>query len=140
MAGLRHRDGDQPLPVPNDSPDVQSMVIADIGARRELGIQRYGVALQPFNGRRTIQDAYEECLDLVVYLRGEMAERDQLNAAVARLAVQLDAAQKALRRLSLNDEMAGMGQRDDDPEAVARCAYAKRALDEIEAIAAAGVR
>jgi hypothetical protein len=41
-------------------------------------------------------------------------------------------AHKALRRLSLNDEMAGMGQRDDDPEAIARCRYACRALDEVE--------
>ena len=41
-------------------------------------------------------------------------------------------AHKALRRLSLNDEMAGMGQRDDDPEAIARCRHARRALDEME--------
>ena len=55
--GLRHREGDQPLPVRNDSRDIQSMVIDDIRARRELGISRYGVALQPGNGRDAASSA-----------------------------------------------------------------------------------
>lgn len=70
------RAGDQRLPVPNGLPDVQSMVIADIGARRELGIRRYGTALQPFNGRDALRDAYEEAIDLAMYLRQAIAERD----------------------------------------------------------------
>lgn len=70
---MRMRPGDQPLPVRNEQPDVQSMVIADITARREVGIERYGTALQPGNGR----DAYEEALDLACYLRQAIAERDQ---------------------------------------------------------------
>ena len=74
--GLRLRPGDQPLPVPNDSQDIQSMVIADIEARRELGIRRYGTALQAHNGRDALRDAYEEALDLAVYLRQVIAERD----------------------------------------------------------------
>lgn len=73
---LRQREGDQPPPVPNDLPDVQSMVMADLTARRELGISRYGTALQAHNGRDMLRDAYEEALDLAVYLRGAIEERD----------------------------------------------------------------
>ena len=72
---LRQRPGDQPLPVPNARPDVQSMVIEDIRARRELGIQRYGTALQAHNGRDALRDAYEEALDLAMYLRQVIEER-----------------------------------------------------------------
>jgi hypothetical protein len=74
---LRRREGDQPLPVPNGLPDIQSLVIEDIGARRDLGIRRYGTSLQPHNGRDALRDAYEECLDLACYLRQAIEERDR---------------------------------------------------------------
>ncbi len=70
------REGDQPLPTPNDRPDIQSLVLEDIRERRNVGIQRYGTALQPHNGRDALRDAYEEALDLVMYLRQMMEERD----------------------------------------------------------------
>jgi hypothetical protein len=73
---LRLRKGDQPLPVKNSRTDIQSLVMADLENRRELGIKRYGTALQPFNGRDMLQDAYEEALDLAVYLRGVIEERN----------------------------------------------------------------
>ena len=73
---LRLREGDQPLPVKNSRTDIQSLVMADLESRRELGIKRYGTALQAFNGRDMLQDAYEEALDLAVYLRGEIEERN----------------------------------------------------------------
>jgi hypothetical protein len=74
--GLRQRPGDQPLPVPNGNPGVHSMVIADVEARRDLGIGRYGTLLQAGNGRDALRDAYEEALDLSVYLRQAIEERD----------------------------------------------------------------
>ena len=74
---LKLRDGDQPLPVKNEHTDIQSLVVADLEARKELGIKRYGTALQPFNGRDMLKDAYEEALDLAVYLRGVIEERDK---------------------------------------------------------------
>jgi hypothetical protein len=71
------REGDsQPLPTPNDRPAVQDMVIADIQARRELGVRRYGTSLQAFNGRDALRDAYEEALDLACYLRQVIEERE----------------------------------------------------------------
>jgi hypothetical protein len=74
---MKLRPGDQPLPVVNGRDDIQTMVIADIEARRQVGIQRYGTALQAHNGRDMLRDAYEEALDLAVYLRGVIEERDR---------------------------------------------------------------
>lgn len=72
----KQREGDQPLPTKNDQPDIQSLVILDIEERRRVGISRYGTALQPFNGRDVILDAYEEAMDLCMYLKQMMVERD----------------------------------------------------------------
>lgn len=76
---MKQRPEDQPLPVVNDNSDIQSMVISDIGKRRELGIQRYGTALQAHNGRDMLRDAYEEAIDLAIYLRGCIEERDTVD-------------------------------------------------------------
>ncbi|WP_433357711.1 hypothetical protein ACQP25_44850 (plasmid) [Microtetraspora malaysiensis] len=72
---LRVREGDQPLPTPNDGPDILALVAADFRERRELGIRRYGAPLQPHNGRRSDIDAYEEVLDLAAYIRQMIEER-----------------------------------------------------------------
>lgn len=82
--GLKQRPGDQPLPTPNGHPDIQSQVIADIEERRQVGISRYGTALQPFNGRDALRDLYEELLDGAMYVRQAMVERDA--AVLAALA------------------------------------------------------
>jgi hypothetical protein len=76
---LRRRPEDQPLPIPNDHESIHDMVARDIEKRKRLGLKRYGSLLQPFNGRDNLQDAYEEALDLVVYLRTEIEER-RINA------------------------------------------------------------
>jgi hypothetical protein len=55
---------------------VVDLVVADMQARKALGAQRYGVALQPFNGRDALRDAYEEALDLAMYLKQAIMERD----------------------------------------------------------------
>jgi hypothetical protein len=71
------REGDtQALPRIHDAPFVQDAVIADIEARRQVGIRRYGTALQPHNGRDALLDAYEEALDLAMYLKQALMERD----------------------------------------------------------------
>jgi hypothetical protein len=73
---LRRRAGDQPLPTRNDLPNVQDMVIADMEARKAVGLARYGTLLQPHNGRDFLLDAYQEAMDLAIYLRGCLYERD----------------------------------------------------------------
>lgn len=70
------REGDQKLPNKNDYKFVQDLVIADIEARKQVGISRYGTALQPFNGRDALQDAYEEAIDLAMYLKQCILERN----------------------------------------------------------------
>lgn len=67
---------EQPMPTRNGHVSIQSLVRADLEAREQVGIQRYGTALQPHNGRDALRDAYEEALDLACYLRQAMAERD----------------------------------------------------------------
>lgn len=66
----------QPDPVPNDHPAVWDLVIADMRARDAKGRATYGTPLQPHNGRDALQDALEEALDLVAYLRQAIYERD----------------------------------------------------------------
>lgn len=74
VAKLMHEE--QPMPVKNNHPIIQDLVLADIQKRKELGIERYGTGLQPFNGRDFLRDGYEESMDLLMYLRGEMYQRD----------------------------------------------------------------
>lgn len=76
---------EQAMPVPNDSPSVQGMVRADLEIRERIGVERYGTALQPNNGRDALRDAYEEALDLSCYLRQAIEERprEDVDAAVA---------------------------------------------------------
>ena len=49
--------------------DIATLVKNDIEARAQLGEKKYGERLKANNGRRGIQDAYEECLDQSMYLR-----------------------------------------------------------------------
>jgi len=67
---------DQPAPAASAG-DVWRLVLADMEERRLLGIKRYGTPLQPHNGRDALVDAYQEALDLVVYLRQAIEERTQ---------------------------------------------------------------
>lgn len=64
----------QPPPLPNARRAVWDLVIEDMKARDKLGYKRYGTRLQPFNGRDALVDAYQEALDLCVYLRQKMEE------------------------------------------------------------------
>lgn len=68
----------QPDPKPNDSTPIWELIVKDMQARDQLGRERYGVPLQAGNGRDSLQDAYEEALDLVAYLRTEIENRKQV--------------------------------------------------------------
>lgn len=56
--------------------EVLPLVLADLQARVAKGEKLYGEPLTTHNGRRALQDAYEEALDLALYLRQALAERD----------------------------------------------------------------
>lgn len=53
------------------------LVDADMKERDRVGRERYGTPLQAGNGRDALVDAYQEALDLVVYLRQAIEERDR---------------------------------------------------------------
>lgn len=65
----------QPQPTPNESRPIWEMVIEDMRERDRFGREKYKTPLQVGNGRRTLLDAYQEALDLCVYLRLEIEER-----------------------------------------------------------------
>ena len=56
-------------------PATWQLVIADMQDRDRIGREKYGTPLQPLNGRDSLVDAYQEALDLCVYLRNEIEER-----------------------------------------------------------------
>ena len=64
----------QIAPIPNNEPGIADLVIKDILAKKEAGLQKYGVPLQAFNGRNPIVDAYQEAIDLTKYLKTILEE------------------------------------------------------------------
>ena len=65
----------EPPPTASTSRPTWELVIADMQERHKAGVRKYGLPLQPFNGRDNIVGAYQEVLDLAVYLRNEIEER-----------------------------------------------------------------
>jgi hypothetical protein len=65
----------EPPPVPNERTPIWDLVVADMQARNRSGTAKYGTPLQAHNGRDALVDAYQEALDLVVYLRQAIEER-----------------------------------------------------------------
>lgn len=54
---------------------VLPLVLDDLAKRIEGGAKEYGEPLTTFNGRKPLQDAYEEVLDLALYLKQELLEQ-----------------------------------------------------------------
>lgn len=59
-----------------DRREVLPSVLADLGARVAKGAAQYGEPLTTHNGRDPLLDAYEEALDLALYLKQALMERD----------------------------------------------------------------
>lgn len=53
---------------------LHNLIAKDLARRLELSKKRYGTGLQAFNGRNALLDAYEEILDLAVYLKQRLVE------------------------------------------------------------------
>lgn len=66
---------EEPPPKPQSTTPIWHLVIKDMLDRDQAGRDRYGTPLQAHNGRKPLIDAYQELLDLCVYLRQEMEER-----------------------------------------------------------------
>lgn len=65
---------EQSPPLPSRG-DIWLLVLKDMEARRLHGIEKYGQPVQAFNRRDALVDAYQEALDLCVYLRQAIEER-----------------------------------------------------------------
>jgi hypothetical protein len=66
-----------PEPPPKGGTDcVLPTLIKDLVARGVLGQGKYGKPLQTHNGRDALMDAYQEALDLSMYLCQLIMERD----------------------------------------------------------------
>ena len=76
----------EPAPMANNHPAIADIVAgeliaehapkvaADVMARKEFGMKKYGTPLQPFNGRDTLNDLYQELLDAMKYARVALYE------------------------------------------------------------------
>lgn len=77
VKGLPRAATPQPPPAHNDKPSIHDLVIADMKARKAMGLAKYGTPLQAGNGRDALMDAYQEALDLCMYLKQAIEERDR---------------------------------------------------------------
>lgn len=79
--GYSMKDAQNAAAIPQPAPQgegvkVLDLVLQDLRDRAEAGRAKYGVYLQTHNGRDALMDAYQEALDLCMYLRQAIAERD----------------------------------------------------------------
>jgi len=67
--------------------DTEQQVCADILARQQLGIKKYGttVAQNPLELRDWLQHQYEELLDAAVYCKRAIQQLDRIEARDAKL-------------------------------------------------------
>lgn len=58
---------------------IEAKVCADIEARQQLGMNKYGVSVEdnPLTLREWLEHAYQECLDQAIYLRRAMQQLDR---------------------------------------------------------------
>lgn len=62
---------------------IRDQMIADMQERDRFGLAKYKTRLQPFNTRNPVIDAYQESLDLCVYLRQALFEHDRASLNTA---------------------------------------------------------
>ena len=65
----------EPDPIGNGK-IILDLVRQDFEDRAETGKAKYGTYLRANNGRDALMDAYQEAVDLCMYLRQAMFERD----------------------------------------------------------------
>jgi len=86
-------------PVSLDRPPAPEELVDDLEARLRLGVERYGRRLSLRNGRDAVVDAYQEALDLCLYLR-QAHQEGELDVADALASIQgADRVALVLRRV-----------------------------------------
>jgi len=66
----------QPTPINDSGVVIVDSVITDMCDRKQFGLKKYGTALCANNGRNALIDAYQETMDLMVYLKQQIIESD----------------------------------------------------------------
>lgn len=76
MPGVKNKAAmHEPMPIGGTGEVVLDQVLKDLTDRSTVGVEKYGEPLRTFNGRDSLMDAYQEALDLVMYLRQAIMER-----------------------------------------------------------------
>ena len=76
---------------------------ADLIARAEEGLKKYGTYLETNNGRDALMDAYQEALDLLMCLEQENAERNiRTNSSGYGMPIKIALETALFIRLALN--------------------------------------
>jgi hypothetical protein len=88
----------QPAPEPG-SANIIDEVVADFKERAESGRVKYGTYLQAHNGRDALWDAYQEAIDMCMYLRQSITERDDAVKYLEKLREETNNACDAARRV-----------------------------------------
>lgn len=60
---------------PESEKPIVDLVTKDLSDRSRVGMGKYGKLLKANNGRNSLKDAYEEALDLAMYLKQAMVEQ-----------------------------------------------------------------
>lgn len=110
---MSYSDTPEPTPLKNDGTPVWELVVRDMISRDHMGRQKYGTPLQHFNGRKPTVDAYQEALDLSVYLRQMIDEMDvyiHLADACVLLAKAISPNQQRAAILFIRDILKEMGK------------------------------
>lgn len=111
----------EPAPTKNEHPCTADMaagyiaenwgtsgrkVVADIMARKEFGLKKYGTPLQPFNGRNTLNDLYQELVDGIKYATSAIFESKLGDSATfnSLASLRLDLVKAAIKIRDLMDK------------------------------------
>lgn len=105
-----YRVGDEHPATVKQSPPTESrhipivwLVTHDLERRAAEGRVKYGTLLRGFNGREALTDAYQEALDLAMYLRQLMYEQSALAAENARLKTEIAQLKEMLEKRNVDD-------------------------------------
>lgn len=77
MRAKRANPAAAPQPTPTgDGVVVLNEVVRDLQDRAAMGHMKYGTKLRTHNGRNALLDAYQEALDLAMYLKQALMEQE----------------------------------------------------------------
>ena len=79
----------QPKPIMNSEVAVWDLVMNDMDQRDKTGEKKYGVRLQPFNGRNSLVDLSQELMDAIVYCKQLFIELESFGNEIWKIHAQL---------------------------------------------------